>query len=400
MQPGHVVFAENYLRDTAWQDRRFIMELIKEAVEEGYGLPLTPLINSSDDMRIFRNLAPAPWTESYFELPAQAEAWLTVHMRECSLVISYEMPEWMRVFLDRHHIPWLDIRLSPLRFSLDLMLAVRSSDESTNTFLRSAGIAGQTIRMFASQMRASSRRLLNMHSEDSDDHFRNSLVFIGQTASDAALIAPPGKLLSVSDYSRRLKMLSEGKEHIYYHPHPFAGEHQTYEIRTLSEVTGREVRRTDTGTSALLAMRPGAVLTGISSGLLQEANYFHQRCEILFRPICPLEGDLAYAQFYIADLMSANFWRNVSCPGAIPFMASQGIANQLRYLHNLWFSFDNHIMEKGPGKAFAESSRNQREMLINLETRLLNLERSWKRLSGSTVFRMLKVVRRLFSGGL
>lgn len=250
--------------------------------------------------------------------------------------------------------------------------------------------------MYATQMGASARRLLHIHLPQKSVDFHDSLVFIGQTASDAALISPPGRLLTVSDYTDQLKVLAEGKNRIYYHSHPFGGEHQTHEVQVLGEIIGREILQTELSTNMLLAIEPGALLTGISSGLLQEAHYFNQRSEILFRPVCPLEGESAYAQFYIADLMSPDFWRNVMFPGVTPFSAGQGVANQFRYLHDLWFSYDNHIMEKGPGKILVESSRRHTDVLINLEARLINLEQSWQRLSGNTVFRMLKSVRRLF----
>ena len=58
------VFAENYLRASSREDRRFIMELLGPAIQEASGCPLHPLIDTEREpeaVAAFCRLAPGGW---------------------------------------------------------------------------------------------------------------------------------------------------------------------------------------------------------------------------------------------------------------------------------------------------------------------------------------------------
>lgn len=382
-----VFFVENYLRHPTWEARRFVMELIAPAIKEAIGKELLPLIDTiSEQEKIieFCNLVPGSWEQHYFQLPKLAEDWLGERVGSGGIAVGYEIPVWMQQFLDKHSIPWVDIRLSPIRFSLDLMFAVRSNYCLINEWLHSAQIPQKMISLYAIQNAAASRMSQRLRTELQINRFHNALVFIGQTASDAALVSVQGKFLTVRDFASELQSMSKGKSAIYYHPHPFSGEHATKELQALADITGQDVKMTGITTDQLLVLGGNIVLTGISSGLLQESEFFGVRSEILHNPVCPLYGKDSYSQYYVNDLMMPDFWKNIFCPKINDFSSSAGIPDRLRYLHNLWFSHADFIVERGPVK-------NQVEPLSK---RLEYLESVWRKISGNWFFFLsLRIVK-------
>lgn len=391
MQTERIVFVENILRTPAWRDRRFVMELIAPAIMDASGMTLSPLIDTvvaPHLVEAFRRLAPGAWEQHYYQLPPAAEAWLEAHTGPVSLAVGYEMPVWMQVFLDKRGIPWVDIRLSPLRFSLDLMFAVRSSQVPVNRWLQATQIPEQRIRLYATQMQASSRRYLGLQAVPPPLP-DGALVFVGQTASDASLVAPPGRLLTVRDYAASLSQMSKDRDTVFYHAHPFAGEHAAEETRALADITGKMIRMTGIPTDQLLLVGPDTQLTGISSGLLQEATWFGVSASPLYRPVCPLQGAEAYCQYYVNDLMMPAFWRNIIKPGGGSFVVSEGQPDRLRHLHALWFSYGDYSLERGPAAGIA---RELRGMAAQLES----LESVRAKVAGSLIFRCLCATRRRF----
>src|ERR1700761_4745757 len=76
------------------------------------------------------------WASSYTGMPASAE--LDRHVLDRlrrRFCIGYEMPPWLIRLLDEHALPYVDIRLHPVRFMDDLMFAVRASQPATQAAL-------------------------------------------------------------------------------------------------------------------------------------------------------------------------------------------------------------------------------------------------------------------------
>lgn len=388
----HPVFAENYLRDTTCADRRFIMELLGPVIEETTGHPLHPLIDTVKEPEAvadFCSRAPGGWIKHNSRLPATAADWLARRLPTDAYVITYEMPEWLRQFLNERDIPWLDIRLSPYRFARDLMLAVRSNESITNKALQTAQIPANILHRSAIQTGASSRRMLRLRSPASFMRFEESLVYIGQTGSDAALVSPEGQLLSVRDYILPLQRLAEGRKRIFYHAHPYAGEHASQEQKLLEAILKCKVPLTGLTTSELLSLDNQILLTGISSGLLQEAAWFGVESEILYKPICPDEGEGAYARYYLNDLMAPAFWETILSGGELNFSSGDGEQDLLRYRHNLWFSHDNFLEERGPYQRHIRTIAHFLEQQNALEQELQQLEQELQQLRESRVLRLL-----------
>lgn len=397
MRPESLYFAEDYLRVFAWQDRRFMMELFAPAIREATGLLLCPLIDTVGDrpaLSAFRERAPGTWEQNAARLPDVASAWLERRLSPGACVVSYEMPGWLRVFLDERHIPWVDIRLSPLRFSLDLMLAVRSSDARTMRWLFAGEISWTILRQEAIKMGSSARRLMRLREPGAEARYDNSLVFTGQTAEDASLLRADGYRLTVADFAAELRGLAAGRTHVFYHPHPYAGEHAVTEYRVLADILDRNILHTRCETYELLSASADILLTGISSGLLQEAEWFDRESRILHRPVCPLDGADAWAQYYLNDLMNPAFWSATLSQSVTGYQSTEGCADELRKLHALWFTHDLYLLERGPSPLRHPLLAGE---LARTAQRLTGLETRWQRLTDSRLYRAAVWCRRILS---
>ncbi|HBV9912381.1 TPA: hypothetical protein MEA72_004533 [Klebsiella aerogenes] len=72
MLPESSFFAEDYLREFAWQDRRFMMELFAPVILDATDFPLHPLIDTVNDrqaLEAFKTLASGTWEKHAAHLP-------------------------------------------------------------------------------------------------------------------------------------------------------------------------------------------------------------------------------------------------------------------------------------------------------------------------------------------
>lgn len=383
---SNVFFLENYLRDDGWQDREFIFDLLKDVVFYSGGRELERI--SNEERNIFKELVGDAWVDSYFDISIEAKNHLIGLLTINSLIFCYEMPEWMKSFLNERKIDYIDIRLSPVRCSLDMMIAVRSNNDTINSVLSKNKIKKRDIEMFTTQVAASVRRE-QRYAQTDYKRFKNSLVFVGQTRNDAALIAPNGKVLNVGDYSFQLKAKSKEYDKIFYHAHPFAGEHANSEIQALEKIMGKMVVLSNVNTYDLLACDKNITYIGISSGLLQEAEIFGGKCEFLYQPICQIDGDFAYSQYYVDDIMNHCLWRSIFYNDVSIFTRSPGRENHLRKLHKLWFAHDVYMYQREPGADFFQSRMG------GYEQRLKEVEIFIKKITDNRFFKIIQAIRKI-----
>jgi hypothetical protein len=89
-----------------------------------------------------REAAALDWASAYQALPdgdpTQDLLSRRLHHRFC---VGYELPPYFIRVLDRARIPWIDIRLHPVRFLDDLLFAVRAAHAETRAALLPISIA-------------------------------------------------------------------------------------------------------------------------------------------------------------------------------------------------------------------------------------------------------------------
>ncbi|MCB5208276.1 methyltransferase domain-containing protein [Methylovorus mays] len=262
------------------------------------------------------------WLRHYFALPTSAADYLLAHLPADTLILSFEMPPWLSDLLDRQQIPYLDIRVSPLRFGRDLYIALRTHQGNLRQRLQAYVVSAEELRLEAAALAASVR----MHQQRLEESGRypldldNTLVYIGQAPYDASLLSDKhSTALRCTDFADQLRELAQGRR-LLHKAHPFAADFAKEEQRALAEITGQAVGTCYQNAYQLLSCAHDVELVGISSGMLQEASWFGKQAHTLFRPVVPLPladtplSTQDFLQVHFEEWLSPGFWHAVLTP--------------------------------------------------------------------------------------
>lgn len=353
-----VAFIDDVFRHAFWPAKEFFYELL--------GAPLGAVLNGPMPQSIRRqmwqngSLRPpsqsalpqgpeTQWLSEFHELEPESQRLLSAHLDPSALHICYEASPGLLRFLESKGITYIDLRLSPVRFLPDVILAMRSNSQQINAALSRIGLPRHEITVEAVKLAASFRhRDRYTPQADIPRHPGEQVVVVGQTSSDASIIHGD-RFFHLRDALPVLAQKLRGK-HVLYLRHPSSSpEHQRSEVELLAslypalEVTGANGYD-------LLCCEQSLEFVGISSGLLQEAAFFGRPTTSLLPPICPLafgddEGrDNGYWQITFETLMSASFWRCLfgSEEEHTRDTLRNLVPNQLRELHNVWWGYPAH----------------------------------------------------------
>lgn len=264
----------------------------------------------------------ASWAAMYYRVPDAAVDYLWASLPPDALVLSCECPPWLsRACLERG-VDFIDMRLSPLRFGRDFYICLRCSNAEMTERVRDFAVSEEEIRLEASMLAANVR----MHLRELEDHGRyhfedmgGGVLFVGQTPFDASLLGDAGRSLRCSDYADRLRDMCQGRR-LLYKGHPLAPEFSKEERAQLERITGQAAAPCLLNAYQILSAHDDVELAGISSGLLQEAQWFGKTAHLLFRPFVPLASPAAtaapdaYQQVHFQTFLSPAFWHCAITP--------------------------------------------------------------------------------------
>jgi acetyltransferase-like isoleucine patch superfamily enzyme len=332
----NIQFIPDLLRNTRAFTEGFF-DLVREPILQGCGIQAGASPESrfahglkpGFSVEIFRELAgwdasdvETSWLRHYFALPTSACDYLLAHLPADTLILSFEMPPWLSDLLDRQQTPYLDIRVSPLRFGRDLYIALRTNQESLHQRLQAYVVSAEELRLEAAALAASVR----MHQQRLEESGRypldldNTLVYIGQAPYDASLLSDKhSTALRCTDFADQLRELAQGRR-LLHKAHPFAADFAKEEQRALAGITGQTVGTCYQNAYQLLSCDHDVVLVGISSGMLQEASWFGKEAHTLFQPVVPVPlADTApssadFQQVHFEEWLSPGFWHAVLTP--------------------------------------------------------------------------------------
>lgn len=313
-------------------------DLVREPILQGSGIHVgfAPGAKRADsllpgfDLSRFRALAgvdmgsgdhQARWAASYFRIADAAVDYLFSHIPQGRLILSFEMPPWLATACRERGMAYLDMRPSPLRFGRDLLIALRCSEHGLFHRIRAHAVMPEELRLEAATL-AANVRLHQQRLHDERGHrfaeLDGCLVFVGQAPYDASLLAPSGRSLRCDDFSERLRRLCDNRR-LIHKPHPFALEFGQEELAALERITGQPVAPFHQSAYQLLSTHDDVELVGISSGLLQEAPWFHKNAHVLYQPFVPLAdtGEFtaeSYQQIHFETFLSPAFWHQALTP--------------------------------------------------------------------------------------
>jgi len=356
-----IVCVDDLLRDAFWPAKEFIYDLVRLPIFNASGLNIGKGVRRDQqrhnllpgfDVERFTQLCGggddvASWARGYNGIPATAAAYLTRHLPPRALVLSYEMPPWLRKLLDASGHDWVDLRLSPLRFGSDLYLGLRTNNPQLYAAAHAHSVSAHEIAADAALLAAKLRYRLRY--EPIAGALDEQCIYIGQTEADASLLTDDGRFVRAADYADTLRKLAEPGP-LQYKPHPMAGEFAKVEQAELERITGKKVLLCEADTYELLAREDKIILVGLASGVLQEAAWFGRDAYALFRPICEARFDAVpdmrgYLQIAAHQFMSQPLWSALlGSAGAQPPLVLPPRPNHLRELHNTWWGYSTAML--------------------------------------------------------
>ena len=353
-----VLCLDDLTRAEFWPAKEFMYDLIRLPVYYAAGIDIacSPRngqrhnLGAGFDIDRFLALcrgarANADWVACHHEVPQAAALELARHIPDGALVVSYEMPPWLRKVLDRRGCDWIDLRLAPLRFATDLYMAARTNRPALHAALQRHAVSPHAIHFEAMMLAARVRH----HRRYTEDNLAldGSVVYLGQTEADAAIIDSNGRFVRIGDRAEPLRE-AVGAAPVLYRAHPQGGAFANEEQREIERLIGRPVTRCEVETYDLMAGDAGVKLVGLSSGALQEAGWFGREAVALLDPICRPEFGAAwnsdtYQLLASHDFISEPLWAELTT-GTAPRADAVRIAprpNLLRELHNAWWGYSS-----------------------------------------------------------
>ncbi|MBS1004635.1 hypothetical protein [Acetobacter thailandicus] len=358
IQFQNVFFVDDIRRNSFWPAKEFFYDLLRvpasEVFGEAPGQSLRQMISAERNRLLFSSLLSSSscddtsWSAGYEKIDEDFAACLQEVIGNNVLIAGYELTPGLINFFDENGIPWVDIRISPIRFLPDLLIAVRTSLPYAQNELADYSIRSSEIRNVSGQLLAAARYREHcklMQYNDDTTKFPVTYV-IGQTPYDASLIRD-GHFIRLSDYEDQLTNLLRNKEVIYL-PHPSAPAwHQEADCEFLSRITEKfcvsEITLYDAFCSA-----GDPQFIGLSSGSLQEAAFFGCKTIMLHQSVCPLryqdsdtENLSAYWQIPFQIFSDPDFFRILlgSKPDTPRIPLNYIRSNTLRRLHDVWWGY-------------------------------------------------------------
>ena len=228
---------------------------------------------------------------------------------EGQFCIGYELPPYLTLLLDALCVPYLDLRIHPVRFLDDLLFAARPSDPRMAAPIAEWATPRSLAWNSAGLYQAAARLR-------PDAQIRpGTLLVIGQRPSDATQVAG-GDFFRAAAIRNTLKRLLPAETPILLKDHPSGERHSL-----LAEVaTARpDAQFTDRGIYRLLADPAiGHVLT-VNSSVAYEAAFFDKKVTTLLPlPIrLAWRGDATRRRTHVTigdAFLNTDFWRGMLVP--------------------------------------------------------------------------------------
>lgn len=356
MRYDTVVCLDDLLRLKFWPAKEFMYDLIRLPAWYAAGVDiacsprngqrsnLLPGFEHAQFLALCGGAEP-DWAELYHAVPEAAADYLARHIPPGALVISYEMTPWLRAVVDRAGNDWLDLRLSPLRFASDLYLAVRTNRPELYAALKRHAQSAQAIHCEAMLLTAQIRH--RRRYAENNLALDGAVVWIGQTEADAAIVNARGRFARIGDFRGEF-LRAVGSAPVWYRAHPDGGAFADREHQQIERFLGHPIKRCDDETYDLLAGDAQVKLVGLSSGALQEAEWFGREAVSLMDPVCrPTFEDGfdtgGYLHIASHDFVSEPLWADLLAdgqrrPGAVVMPPRH---NMLRELHNAWWGYSS-----------------------------------------------------------
>ncbi|HEX2943479.1 MAG TPA: hypothetical protein VHO91_20665, partial [Rhodopila sp.] len=297
---------------------QWLFDAIKRQVGLAAGCAVDRLVTTeSDALRAWiaasrsPEAADAHWASVYDELPDSPEVDRLILSRlRGRFCIGYEMPPWLVRMLDCAGIPYVDIRLHPVRFMDDLMFAVRASVPVTHASLHAMAVQEAEVIATAGLREAMGCYISDANMPD------DTLLVAGQRRFDSTQIAG-GRFFDAVDQAAEVHAVCARYSAVVLKPHPLDRYHSL--LIAAAGAPARVLGVIDDNIYRLLALPQIRGVLTVNSGVAQEAGYFGKQVHTLapppFRPLWRERMPDAAAHVSLTDVvLTPDFWRIVLAP--------------------------------------------------------------------------------------
>jgi hypothetical protein len=289
------------------------------------------------------------WASLHDDLPwSEPLERLVLDRLRTAFCVAYEAPPYLVGWLDRLGMPYLDVRLHPVRFLDDLIFAVRASDPATRAALLAAALP-ESLVIATAGLREAMCQFISSAAVPPD-----TLVVVGQRPMDASQVIGGGFFDALA---RRVEIAAICARYraVLLKPHPSGDPHSLLLVAAgVPNVIGAV---TDNLYRMLAQPQITAMLT-VNSSAAYEAGYFGKTVHTL----APLPIRLGWrdasadpaAHASLDDVvLSVDFWRMVLAPHtavtAADGMRLPAKPNRLRIALDSFWNFQEIDTDRIPG---------------------------------------------------
>jgi hypothetical protein len=342
-------------RATVW-----LFDAIKRQLNLACGLPIGVMTANGNpalcrwlDTVRSASSAHRHWAACYRDLPRCAELdTILVDRLRHRFCIGYELPPCLMTLLDSIDVPYIDLRLHPVRFLDDLLFAARASEPSTQAALLTMAVPEAEAVITAGLREA----MCHMISEAKVP--ANTLIVVGQRPLDCSQIVD-GVFFDALPRAAEIRAICERHAAVLLKPHPLEPTHSLLEIAAGAPNVVGVVRD---NLYRLMSLPEVTTVLTVNSSVAYEAPYFGKRV-IALAPLPLRLGWLGAADkpdLYVSindQVLSVDFWRLVLSPYA-PVSQMDGVrlrpkSNRLRIALDSFWNFQEIDADRIPASTRA-----------------------------------------------
>lgn len=254
-------------------------------------------------------------------IPEGAWSDLLEHLRD-ALVIVWELPDSMRIALDRAGVRYVNVVVSPLRFLDDLVFALQTNVPSLHSLLLSRRFNSDEISRQVALIRAKAAWM-----DKPEPMPPGSALVLGQLDFDRALLSANGDSTHLGDHLGRLHRLCCEHPLVLYKPHPYA-QGTSLSHRAMAQLP--TVRWTKANLYHLLCQPEIERVVALNSSGLAEAEHFGKTAEWLAAPLYTFGSEPGQLVPQDGQWIEPWFWRTALTGAARPETMPSPVPNRLR----------------------------------------------------------------------
>ena len=264
--------------------------------------------------------------------------------------VGYEMPPYLVAILNAEGIPYLELRIHPVRFLDDLLFAVRASDVVTQGAIMEWAMAEAEV-IATAGLREAMCHMITHASLPQD-----TLLVLGQRPMDSTQIVD-GRFFDAMAHADRISTICSAHNAVLLKPHPQERDHSLLVVA--SGVARNVIGVTNDNLYRLLSLPQVTAVLTVNSSAAHEAPYFGKALHTL----APLPIRLSWRGEDVDPachvsighpVLTPDFWRMVLAPHTAVSrpdgMRLEAKPNRLRIALDSFWNFQEIDTDRVPAR--------------------------------------------------